>query len=1618
MAQRHAEKIEQFLSPRSAGPKLVDSAQRELAKMASQTLMGGDKSLLPFGIGLQEAVPFSPYVAEESGAMVREGVETGSPLTTGLGLGLGALQAFPVFKPIAKGVQAGAMAAGRAGERLAERVVPQVMERGGLGAEMLGAMGTGSQSAVIKPKGLSGNWLANEVERQTKGLKVQPDPPYAPYNEQELQQAAARGFGPYDPETGVMPAPVNPENAALNNWVDKKLTKYIKAEMGTPEDPVRALAERGVLHYEPMALDFGAVPSQLMKKRASAGMQAPLMGKSDLARRWEMMADKAIDPSRARDWTGAPEWGLIDEAVQSENPWLTKVPEDTPVYTIKGISFFNQDAGFDHLLDELKNAVRADSDLPAHLRYSPKDLEKVTVPQAVERVAKINEYRANKKAEANAAIARNSATIPVKEYPEAKMTWVEFQPPKIEALPEDVTRRQMSATQGGFDVPGIGFVAAKWDPKTGLDWAQAENDVRKLLGRKPLSEALDYEGDLMGHCAGRYCDDVISGNSRIYSLRDEKGNPKVTIEVKPGQVRTTHEDIDAIGKQATEEANSKNFASTTDYDLFYWPRVRELQMQLIEQKRKTIAPQIVQIKGSGKKDPGQRIRPEDSHLLPFIHDFVKSGTWSSVADLKNAGMTRLGDKYVTNEEIAPLVAEARKFIDETPALEQQRQAQRAYEAYRGPIPSPEYTQLQKEINKQVHPDIPYTYSELRSIFDDPNAYDEGALGDNLERVNQLRKLFGDANYAQGGFVQDTDALVQKLIQSGLSEEEALTQALRMAGAREEARMAGGGLAKAAGKTPKKAKKAAGGRVDAPEGAEDFIAQVKQRMAGSKDKERDMTKAEGGAVIEPPVDQMRLEMMERGYAGGSIVKRLKPGSQAAKGAGQAKQSVLPPEKPRELTGLLRPDVDPVRGQTSRELTRAQNKALTDQQKEMLEGLKKKFPDFAASVKFMTPQEVGKILSNPQGVQEVNRLLELLPQAKQLSSVAKAGEAKRGWYRASTQALIDVFGNDAPRFATLLASLSPQTSVEMNLLNTLNVWKNWTAAGRPTDPARIKQIMGQSVAGTKGEQSVLDAWTNNAIRSLTVADPAKVTLSGPKVDSFFRNLADDVYRVTNDAWMASGLGVGQDLFSGAPTALQIARGDPGLTPGYIATSARMREAGQQANMLPSEAQETTWSVFMPLYEMQRSTGIPARDILQRGLLTPQQIRGTPDFSSLLQDPKYGSILQQAGYGENLAALKPYQWSDPKMDLSLADQRELEKVAERLEGLKSSRERESRAKVFSMPSGRPQSGFAYETPEYIPGRGTGHLEELIDVPLESREFFSSRAANAFKDLQGRDVLQQSLQLPTIQTRSMTGAFRPPGEIPYASGRLGGETIPGRHPVEVQPGFAMGAEVPITSNLDIPERIKRKLTAAAGVRGAMTAQLGSPWNLQIPTKRGSGLFVPLDKKVAQENMQLSGALMDPNTEALADTGRGVAMLNWGSRLSDDEARAIAQRLGANDLVRTKNVSDYVDYSPEWNQPPGSGAVTRKMLSLVDELNKADIEALSRATQEPAGKLYELYEQLKRTRGYATREDLMHLLKTLRDKGIPGVITGLAAGEAFAAPQEKKAAGGLASLQRRAAHY
>ena len=107
----------------------------------------------------------------------------------------------------------------------------------------------------------------------------------------------------------------------------------------------------------------------------------------------------------------------------------------------------------------------------------------------------------------------------------------------------------------------------------------------------------------------------------------------------------------------------------------------------------------------------------------------------------------------------------------------------------------------------------------------------------------------------------------------------------------------------------------------------------------------------------------------------------------------------------------------------------------------------------------------------------RLIDIfkkLPPDTDFAAAAKAGQAKRGWYERAAGALRDVFGEvDAPRFAALLASTSPQVDVETNLRNTASIWTKWNDAGRPTGAKAIEKIIRASVPGEP-----LPAWIKNA------------------------------------------------------------------------------------------------------------------------------------------------------------------------------------------------------------------------------------------------------------------------------------------------------------------------------------------------------------------------------------------------------------------------------------------------------------------------------------------------------------------------------------------------------------
>ena len=135
----------------------------------------------------------------------------------------------------------------------------------------------------------------------------------------------------------------------------------------------------------------------------------------------------------------------------------------------------------------------------------------------------------------------------------------------------------------------------------------------------------------MGHCVGGYCPDVVEGRSKIYSLRDDKGRPHVTIEVQPGK----HLDYNGWFKKQPENVQNRiaeRRLADPDHNIYEGPEYLAA--------REAIPPDIVQIKGKGNRAPVEE-------YLPAVQDFVKSGKWSNVGDLQNTGLTltsdRLGD---------------------------------------------------------------------------------------------------------------------------------------------------------------------------------------------------------------------------------------------------------------------------------------------------------------------------------------------------------------------------------------------------------------------------------------------------------------------------------------------------------------------------------------------------------------------------------------------------------------------------------------------------------------------------------------------------------------------------------------------------------------------------------------------------------------------------------------------------------------------------------------------------------------------------------------------------------------------------------------------------------------
>lgn len=551
------------------------------------------------------------------------------PLTTGAGMtsnlrpevAEAALTALPV---VGKAAQMTAKAAPKVAKKATEALAPTV-------ADLLETQlrKSGMIQDIIKPKG--GNWLNESsgfVPRRVKSNTTN-------WNPEDVVEGSAAANSP-----SVQ------RDLAVGKWIDKKLHPYIKNEMGTAEDPIRLGIERRAAEAEKLkeanqarlakmeadiarakaagkdtTLSEGDLekarekfadeeyiaseglfhktipeggwanftfsePDYLRRKRSNAGMPTEGLSTHPAAKRWENAVDREIETPKASTL-------LEDEHAAHHNPWLAKLDPNTQVYNLD--SFSDSTFEFRHMIDELKEAMDSASILPKHLRIAVKDLEKMTIDDASALSGKISAWRNVQKTKSDLQIANNPATHTFKEYP------------LDESNPKGVSWRQIKRPEGYSD-------------------EEAEKFVR---------EATKYEGDIMRHCVGgsSHCEPLLNGEVELYTLRDAKGEPHVTIEVKnePWNKRKNfgqeNPDLVPLYRKFAQQMGIKDsVVNFPDWLKHSYPEAYAKHQDAFNPTKS-----ILEIKGKGNR------KPKDEYI-PFVQDFIKSDKWSEIRDLNHTDL--------------------------------------------------------------------------------------------------------------------------------------------------------------------------------------------------------------------------------------------------------------------------------------------------------------------------------------------------------------------------------------------------------------------------------------------------------------------------------------------------------------------------------------------------------------------------------------------------------------------------------------------------------------------------------------------------------------------------------------------------------------------------------------------------------------------------------------------------------------------------------------------------------------------------------------------------------------------------------------------------------------------
>lgn len=468
------------------------------------------------------------------------------------------------------------------------------------------------QAGAVKPRG--GNWLYNDGLRWLEDLQKNAPGIRNLKSQEQLNFEAA-----------------NPAYGALNKWVRGPLTNYTKRDLGTATDPLLDLADQGIFTADANTL---LDPQRWMLQNARANREAGGFNKLGLVdtggykKGWEDLTDAMVQPFKKKEIEH--NLGPYLEEFKASEPGFDKIPADAVVHQFAGDEA-PYHLGFDTLTNMLERGLTQHEGLPPGLRLKPEDLQQMGMEKAVRYMHDVRNFdkATEKEATLKAMEAAGKQGKLIKEYPTGHRL-VDLMRP--EALDEQMMSSIRQNADGTFSpVDGQGNIIKRMEMMNGRPV-----DVKEYTPEDAyLGGMLANEGNLMQHCVGGYCDDVSKGYAKIYSVRDAKGEPHVTIEALPGG-QYTQEQYNEVLRAA------KDMGYPTDEQAILE------QYNMLPPGKETPA-RITQIFGK------QNTAPKDEYL-PVIQDFIRSGNYRLDDEVaKNAGLIPYKGRYVTQEELKPLL---------------------------------------------------------------------------------------------------------------------------------------------------------------------------------------------------------------------------------------------------------------------------------------------------------------------------------------------------------------------------------------------------------------------------------------------------------------------------------------------------------------------------------------------------------------------------------------------------------------------------------------------------------------------------------------------------------------------------------------------------------------------------------------------------------------------------------------------------------------------------------------------------------------------------------------------------------------------------------------------------